>query len=522
MLSLSSLPRIRASSTVNLSIGRADDSANNSTQEEGNPMKRIVTLLLAAGLVLGAAGAGNAADVKVKGAYDFAIGWSNSFRKDPNADNFKALQRLRTQVDFIASESLKGVVFIEIGDQNWGKAAQGASLGTDGTVIEVRYSYIDWVVPNTDLKVRMGLQPVAFPGYVANSTVLNHDGAGITLNYDFNENVAASLFWARLENDNARAGEKDNLRHDAFDLFGLTVPLTFDGVRVTPWGAYARIGRHALEGAEGGHADGNGTQFAGLKLGMMPMGADFIVEPSNDSAGNAWWLGVTGDITLWNPFRLAFDFNYGAVDMGTVKAWDENGVLRNGDLERKGWVAALLAEYKLDFATPGLIFWYGSGDDSNPYDGSERLPSMRPAWSPTPYGFDGYVIDTGEMLGTSAAGTWGVVARLNDISFREDLSHVLRVGYYRGTNDKKMAEFVQGPYNGYTSANWQHTSYLTEKDCAWEVDFDTTYKIYEDLSLRFALGYIYLDLSRSAWGDDVVDNTNKNNLKAFMNMQYTF
>ena len=147
-------------------------------------MKRIVTLLLAAGLVLGAAGAGNAADVKVKGAYDFAIGWSNSFRKDPNADNFKALQRLRTQVDFIASESLKGVVFFEIGDQNWGKAAQGASLGTDGTVIEVRYSYIDWVVPNTDLKVRMGLQPVAFPGYVANSTVLNHDGAGITLNYE--------------------------------------------------------------------------------------------------------------------------------------------------------------------------------------------------------------------------------------------------------------------------------------------------------------------------------------------------
>ncbi len=108
---------------MNLSIERADDSANNSTQEEGNPMKRIVTLLLAAGLVLGAAGAGNAADVKVKGAYDFAIGWSNSFRKDANADNFKALQRLRTQVDFIASESLKGVVFFEIGDQNWGRAA---------------------------------------------------------------------------------------------------------------------------------------------------------------------------------------------------------------------------------------------------------------------------------------------------------------------------------------------------------------------------------------------------------------
>ena len=511
MLSLSSLPRIRASSTVNLSIGRADDSANNSTQEEGNPMKRIVTLLLAAGLVLGAAGAGNAADVKVKGAYDFAIGWSNSFRKDPNADNFKALQRLRTQVDFIASESLKGVVFFEIGDQNWGKAAQGASLGTDGTVIEVRYSYIDWVVPNTDLKVRMGLQPVAFPGYVANSTVLNHDGAGITLNYDFNENVAASLFWARLENDNARAGEKDNLRHDAFDLFGLTVRLTFDGVRVTPWGAYARIGRHALEGAEGGHADGNGTQFAGLKLGMMPMGADFIVEPSNDSAGNAWWLGVTGDITLWNPFRLAFDFNYGAVDMG-------EGIIRgkHGDLERKGWLASLLAEYKLDSVTPGLIFWYASGDDDDPYDGSERLPSMRPAWKPTSYGFDGYyAIDPGEMFGTSAAGTWGIVAQLKDITFTEDLNHVFRVGYYRGTNDEAMVK------KGIVTAPWGNPGspfYLTEEDAAWEVNFDTTYKIYEDLTLNVALGYIYLDLDNSVWNVD----ENKNNFKAMVNMRYAF
>ena len=53
-------------------------------------MKRIVTLLLAAGLVLGAAGAGNAADVKVKGMWDFAVGWAD------NGDNFVARQRLRT------------------------------------------------------------------------------------------------------------------------------------------------------------------------------------------------------------------------------------------------------------------------------------------------------------------------------------------------------------------------------------------------------------------------------------------
>ena len=482
-------------------------------------MKRIVTLLLAAGLVLGAAGAGNAADVKVKGMWDFAVGWADSsFDAGDNGDNFVARQRLRTQVDFIASESLKGVVFFEIGDQNWGKASQGASLGTDGTVIEVRYSYIDWVVPNTELKVRMGLQPIAFPGYVADSSVLNHDGAGITLNYDFNENVAATFFWARLENDNGNGKQgvdtnwDANNRADAFDLFGLTLPMTFDGVKVTPWGAYASIGRNALDGDRNTNHWGGaaGDQISKLRQGMLPMGVTSF-SGSDDSRGDAWWLGLTGDITVWNPFRLAFDFNYGSVDMG-------EGIIRgkHGDLERKGWLASLLAEYKLDSVTPGLIFWYASGDDDDPYDGSERLPSMRPAWKPTSYGFDGYyAIDPGEMFGTSAAGTWGIVAQLKDITFTEDLNHVFRVGYYRGTNDEAMVK------KGIVTAPWGNPGspfYLTEEDAAWEVNFDTTYKIYEDLTLNVALGYIYLDLDNSVWNVD----ENKNNFKAMVNMRYAF
>ena len=52
----------------------------------------------------------------------------------------RACSRLRTQIDVIASESLKGVMFFEIGHQNWGKSAQGAALGTDGKEVKVRYS----------------------------------------------------------------------------------------------------------------------------------------------------------------------------------------------------------------------------------------------------------------------------------------------------------------------------------------------------------------------------------------------
>lgn len=137
-------------------------------------MKRLTTLLLAAGLICSAFSAANAADIKAKGMWDFSFEYTNdSFDKHNSSDRFGAAQRLRTQIDVIASESLKGVVYFEIGDTHWGHAKDGASLGTDGRTVEVRYSYIDWAIPETDVLVRMGLQPFVMPGFVAGSAVLD-------------------------------------------------------------------------------------------------------------------------------------------------------------------------------------------------------------------------------------------------------------------------------------------------------------------------------------------------------------
>ena len=148
-------------------------------------MKKVITLLLAAGLVIGAASAANAVDIKAKGLWHNAMSFADrNFEKHNGSDKMQNATRIRTQIDVIASESLKGVVYFEIGPQNWGKGADGASLGTDGKVVKVRYNYIDWVIPQTDAKVRMGLQNFSLPGFALPNVILGGggaDGAGITL-----------------------------------------------------------------------------------------------------------------------------------------------------------------------------------------------------------------------------------------------------------------------------------------------------------------------------------------------------
>ena len=83
-------------------------------------MKKVITLLLAAGLVIGAASAANAVDIKAKGLWHNAMSFADrNFEKHNGSDKMQNATRIRTQIDVIASESLKGVVYFEIGPQNF-------------------------------------------------------------------------------------------------------------------------------------------------------------------------------------------------------------------------------------------------------------------------------------------------------------------------------------------------------------------------------------------------------------------
>lgn len=490
-------------------------------------MKKIATLLLAAGLVFGASTGASAIDFKAKGQWimSFDYGMNGNFQGkykghkttgwNGKEDDFEARQRVRLQLDAVASESLSGTVYFEIGDTIWGQNSSGGALGADGRIIELKQAYIDWMIPETEVKVRMGLQNITTPAYASGNSILNDDVAGVVVSAPINETVGITAYWARPYNDNYTGWDNNGLSNyranylDNFDAFGLLVPLTFDGAKVTPWGMYGMIGpntfRKGYSSRNGDWAGNISNLGAGrniMQSGLFPVGGARHKNFGNanharslSSYGQSWWGGISGDITAWDPFRLAFDFEYGSV------TWEDDG-----RLNRQGWFATLLAEYKLDWATPGIYGWYASGDDDNPANGSERLPSLdgNNTNKYSNFAFDGDpYIARDAVIGHNMAGTWGIGARLKDMSFMEDLKHTFRVNYIGGTNAPKMAKLLS--LNG----DWANSGlmgmdamYLTTGDSALEIGLSNYYKMYENFTISLEADYIalWLDTDKSAWG----------------------
>lgn len=475
-------------------------------------MKKLATLLIAAGLVFGASTGASAIDFKASGQWlmSFDLGKNGKFTGGNGItgygkggeDQFEASQRVRLQLDAVASEALSGTLYFEIGKTFWGQAREGGALGADGKTIKVRRAYIDWMPPETDLKIRMGLIGLGLPNYtMGKSQVFEDDVAAITASYQFNENVGLTAFWARPYNDKYGGDATGRRTHymDNVDIGGLILPLTFDGFKVTPYFLMAGIGPNSFSNLD----NGTYTSINQTRAGMFPawgvVGSDgrTINDVKNTQYGTAWWAGLGIAVDYWDPFYVALDFAAGGVSYESSR------------MNRAGWGVSLLAEYKLDWGVPGLVAWYYSGDNADIGNGSERLPYVSLGNGDNKFSrfaFDGnpYIAREG-VIGNSMAGTWGVGLRVRDFSFLEDLKHTFRINYIGGTNSPKLLKKLRragydiaandGPGVGLDSM------YLTRMDSALEFGFNTEYKMYENFTIAFDASYIALWLNdgRTTW-----------------------
>ncbi len=483
-------------------------------------MKKITTLLLVAGLMLGTITSANAIEFKAKGQFNFGFGFTDTqfYGERNGSDVFGAQQRVRLQLEAIASESLSGTVHFEMGDTMWGNGSSGGALGADGKIVELKQAYIDWFVPNTELSFRMGIQALALPHAAGGAQVFTDDGAGIVASYKINDNVGITGVWARPYNDNfgGETNRWDNSHSanylDNIDLFALTVPISGDGWSINPWIGVGIVGENSFYSSEDYYNDGTYVYAAGdavikPRYGLLPHGISNGITSvhlkDQPAYGTAVWAGLPVKFNK-NNFNVEFDFNYG--DTGYMGTTDFGPGIENWDVRRSGWMAKALFEYKMDWGTPGIFAWYASGDDGDASNGSEMMPYLKATGNFTHFMGDGdelgWSVGSGYDLNLTYAGTWGIGLRLKKMSFIEDLSHTFRVAYWGGTNSPEMVdEFGLTANNAYNMGlgSSHGAMYLTTADHLIEFNFDTTYQIYENLQAIVQLGYIVNGIDEDTW-----------------------
>ena len=407
-------------------------------------MKKLTTLLVAAGMVAAASAPASAVDVKVDGRYQFQFQTGSEGFHGQNTDY--AIQRLRLGMTFIASENLSGYLQLQAGTYDWGDDPSGNS-----GKVTMRQSYIDWVVPGSDIKVRMGRHAFDLPSYASVSPMIADLVAdGVVVSVPFAERYDVTAFWTRMARGANGLGDTTDINTPKYDLFGLTGTASFDAFTVSPWAIYGSKGH--TDGFEPSNLTDQGNISGKGRANIMIFGAGMEWKP-------------------FDPVTLALDAAYGRTHYSDSH-------------DQEGWYAVGKAAYALDFAEPTLLAWYASGDKKGRDENSGQIPIIYGDFNGTNTYFDNTFGPVGGHR-YSFGGTWGVSAQLNGMSFISNLSHDFSVTYIGGTNSKYNGGYGEG-YN-----------YLTTDDSAVEFDLLSTYQIYKNLTAALELAYIIEDFDTS-------------------------
>ena len=430
-------------------------------------MKKLTTLVLAAGLVVSAfAGSASAGEFKpvLQFAEEFSYGDAGS---NDDLENFNAVTRIRFGFDYVASEDLSATILFQYGGYHWGTDEPN----DDGEAkLKMRLAYIDWTLPNTDVKVRMGRQAVVAPSYAFGSPVLDSRADAVSVNGNINENISLGLAWMRADR-NLRT-DKDVITrydygYDTTDALMLNAEFAYDGFKVAPWAVYA----HKQHDAESGIA-----QFANID--------------GKQADADLYIIGASAELNMFDPFVFAVDALYNNIKYHNMAPLAEDSY--------DAFYVAAKASYKLSNGVASLGGWYSTGNDWENNDNGFVV--LDGGFSASSVLFDGNIVGSDpytNVLGSdSPFGTWGVIAEYAGFSFLENLSHTARVLYIEGTNENAPGKLLAHDI----------ADGLTEDDSAVEIDFDTTYQIYKNLSATLQLGYVFIDQSNLAAGQEEQDD----------------
>ncbi|WP_028575869.1 outer membrane homotrimeric porin [Desulfonatronovibrio hydrogenovorans] len=482
-------------------------------------MKRFLILAMIIGFVFSFVAQAAAVTFQARGDWRVHFNYVENprFNKDFKDDKFQAMQRMRTSFEFIASENLRGVLRITTDNVRWGERAATGQFDVGETVsLGFDQAYIEYYVPSTKINVKAGLQTVVLPNTLG-SHILDSEEYGVVASTPVNQKLGLTLGWLRVNDKRERwdlGGGNFEKSRDEVDLLFTVAPFTLEGLQINPFLAYARAGKYAPISY---------TDFYGNN--------PFWVDASgfNWKQMNVFWAGINMTLNRFDPWVVNADFNYGQSSRYLSYTEPDNIYLVGDKIgETAGWIASLSVACKMDMMTPELFFLYESGESRTSLRGDKkgrRMPALTPRLTMSSFAFNGsnFGSDPGHAAGQVPAftqrsamnmlrttGMWAAGFRLGDISLMDRVSHDFLLAYYRGTNHKDYLDEEVG------------NQVFTTRDYLWEINFDTTYQMYDNLAAILELGYINVNRASRTNNGDPVDVPGDNSWKAAFGFRYQF
>lgn len=393
--------------------------------------------------------------------------------------------RARLKFDWIMGKQSSATMLFEMDSTQWGEisgATQRNQMGqwaADRAAVEIKGVYFDFGVPviPVPISMRVGMQPLS----IRNNLLVYTDGMGITANVKVDPANIQLLYFKPAEGTNWTA--------DDATVYGLHANAKFGTVTAGGYGLYYNMNQYPL-----------------ASLTSLNNNADL------------WWVGVYADGKL-GPVNINFDFIY---NWGDIESRGSLASIR--DVELSGWVTRLKVDFPWEKLNFGVVGHYATGADTKKSD-SLGLPGNTVAYggglTATTTKVGSYVVppgsEAGAIFGEAVVmfsfphnrGTTGIGNSNNytQVSRGGPGGTWLAKAYgsFKATPWYKVT--LQGMYIGDTTKNGntfgtavKATAPATlrdDTDIGWELDLINEIKIYKNLSLVLAGGYL--------WAGDALD-----------------
>ena len=254
-------------------------------------------------------------EVKYGGLFRVRYQGNNNISASENNDNQNYIdQRLRIFFQFIASENLKLVTGFEV-DTLWGGQGSKIRYGHRDTIdVELKHAYLDFMIPCTPVRAKVGLQPIAF----MQGWVVDEDFTGVDVSATFDPITVTAGYLAEVS---GIKGTDANVYVRAYDS-----PVTEWSQRVDDWYVSVQYAQGPFSaGILGFYQDGHNQGEIG--------GADYtgMADAPVGTSDNLFDLGVNLGYKMdWANFFLNYVQNLASFDNPNGDSEDYNGFMIEG------------------------------------------------------------------------------------------------------------------------------------------------------------------------------------------------